>query len=163
MTWSGEVLKQFYFFATPLWGLLSFTCSPICFSGGKGEFCAKIVTSLNISWVVEVSAANSKWTPWSSSAAAQDGQRAPTCTSSIVWRSVHVCFLLVQTHLGTELDLKSETLLLVLSRTEGIRKWPNVLLKSLNDTHQPSSKGEKFLFKSSRISRPSPQGLVLPS
>lgn len=48
------------FFPTLFCGFLSFMCLPICF-GGRGrewEFWAKIVTSLTISWVVEVSAAN---------------------------------------------------------------------------------------------------------
>lgn len=76
--------------------------------------------------------------------------------SNIVWISVHVCFLLVQISLGAELDLLSLRPCFWCSpecKALGsspmfcsclTKHFSNVLLKSLNDTHQSSSKGGKF-------------------
>lgn len=48
-------------------------------------------------------------------------------------------------------SVKSEIMILVLSGTQGLRKWPRVLLilKSLKDIQQPFSNHETFLFRSS--------------
>lgn len=55
-----------------------------------------------------------KTTPWRSSAAVQDG-REPQLAGAVLFRD-HYVFADWLTRLGTALDLKSETLLLELSR-----------------------------------------------